>query len=104
MSIAQKVAVVVTIMLAVAFVAYICTDLQRNISGEYPLPQNLDIAYKEIQIRGILGTERYVIVDVAGYNYFVTETVFNAILVTQKIGDGLYRMPDGVLLTMAPEK
>ena len=71
-----------------------------NLEGNNPLPVGLDIAYKEIQLRGI-GLDqvaRYAVIDTTGHIYFVTEGVFQSLNTAQKIGDCLYRLPDGSLL------
>ena len=91
-------------LLVAFFAAIVWNASTNNVEGNNPLPQNIDIAYKEIQPRGVPSVARYVVVDTAGYNYFVTEEIFQLILTPQKVGEGLYRMPDGTLLVSLIEK
>jgi hypothetical protein len=43
----------------------------NHVSGGNPLPQGIDMAYKEIQLRGVPGVPRYVVIDTAGYNFLL---------------------------------
>lgn len=95
---------IAVVVLVTAFVSWIITGAVANLSEDNPLPQNLDIAYKEIQLGGVPAIERYALIDTAGRNYFVIESIFNTTLAPQKIGDCLYRMPDGSLLTCLPSE
>ncbi len=90
----------VVVGIVVAFIAILGILMLKDVSGNTPLPLDIDIAYKEIQIRGMPGVARFVVIDTAGYNYFVTEERFATILFPQKIGENLYRMPDGSLFTL----
>lgn len=97
-------AVVIVVCAAIALVVVVASSLHHNIIGGNPLPENLDIAYKEIQLRGLPPIERYAVIDTAGYIYFVTEEAFQNLNVTQRIGDNLYMLPDGSLLTCCGEE
>lgn len=92
--------IIAMVILVLSFFGYtIYHDATNRLSGKQPLPQHIDIAYKEIQVRGMAKVTTYAIIDTAGYEYFVTEDKFQTIQAPQKIGEGLYRMPDGSLIT-----
>lgn len=79
--------------------AYFILHADDGVAGEYPLPVNIDIAYKQVIMRGSLNpTERYVVVSTSGAYYYVTQEKFNDLQVIQKIGDGLYRTPEGEII------
>ena len=91
---------IVAVVLIIVLVAAFMRDVGGTLAGGNSLPANLDIAYKEIQLRGIGLNQaaRYAVIDTTGYIHFVTEEVFQSLNTTQKIGDCLYRLPDGSLL------
>jgi len=96
-----KASIVILVVFFMVFMsAYLAKTVFSNLGGENPLPDNIDISYKEIQRRGMPSVLRYAIVDTAGYCYFVTEEKFYSMEVIQKIGDCLYREPDGNILVM----
>jgi hypothetical protein len=85
------------VLVGVLVVAFVFGGIAAGVNTLYiPQPDKLlpsDPAYKQV-----VKPTNYVIYDTRGYQYFVTYEVFEAMKIPQKIGDGLYRLPDGSLV------
>ena len=70
---------------------------QRNkeMRGEVPLPVNINIAYKQEERATTAPYVRYAVYDTRGYQYYASKSEFDSLNAPQKIGEGLYRLPDG---------